>query len=344
MYQWLKPFLFSLEPEKAHAVAADSLQVIHKYLGLENIFHTNIRDNRLNRNIFGLHFPNPIGMAAGFDKNAELVDELSLLGFGFIEIGTVTPKPQPGNERPRLFRLEKDFALINRMGFNNDGAVAIATRLAARKGTAIIGGNIGKNKETPNERAADDYLKCMEILYPHVDYFVINVSSPNTPNLRELQEKEPLRRLLSALTSFAQSMTIKRPVLLKIAPDITSEMLNDILEIVTATGVAGIVATNTTTAREGLRTEPEKVNSIGAGGLSGRPLFERSTQIIKEIKEKAGGKIPVIGVGGIFSATDAIEKIEAGAALVQLYTGFIYKGPSLLKEINNELLQMIEKN
>ncbi|MGI8892681.1 MAG: quinone-dependent dihydroorotate dehydrogenase [Bacteroidia bacterium] len=344
MYQWLKPFLFSLEPEKAHAVAADSLQAIHKYLGLEKIFHTHIRDNRLNRNIFGLHFPNPVGMAAGFDKNAELVDELSLLGFGFIEIGTVTPKPQAGNERPRLFRLEKDHALVNRMGFNNDGVTTIAARLATRKGTAIVGGNIGKNKDTPNERAADDYLQCLEVLYPFVDYFVVNVSSPNTPNLRELQEREPLRRLLSSLTAAAKTMTLIKPILLKISPDITSEMLNDILEIVTATGVAGIVATNTTTSREGLRTEAEKVNSIGAGGLSGRPLFERSTLIINEIKEKAGGKIPVIGVGGIFSAIDALEKIEAGAALVQLYTGFIYKGPSLLKEINNELLKTVEKN
>jgi dihydroorotate dehydrogenase len=343
MYQWIKPILFSFEPEKAHAVAADSLQLLHRLFGLEKFFHTNIRDNRLNRNLFGLHFSNPVGMAAGFDKNAVLVDELSALGFGFIEIGTVTPKAQPGNERPRLFRLEKDHALINRMGFNNDGAVTIAARLSVRKGNAVIGGNIGKNKDTPNERAAEDYLQCMEVLYPHVNYFVVNVSSPNTPNLRELQEKEPLRMLLSSLTAAAQAMTIKKPILLKIAPDLSKEMLNDILEIVTASGVAGIVATNTTLSREGLRTDAGKVNEIGAGGLSGRPLFERSTQIIREIKEKSHGKIPVIGVGGIFSAADALEKMEAGAALIQLYTGFIYKGPDLLKEINKELLQMDEK-
>ena len=342
MYQWLKPLLFSLEPEKAHAVAADSLQLLHKFVGLETFFHSRIVDNRLNRNAFGLHFPNPVGMAAGFDKNATLVDELSALGFGFIEVGTVTPRPQPGNERPRLFRLEKDHGLINRMGFNNDGAVAIAARLAARKGTAVIGGNIGKNKDTPNDKAADDYLKCMEILYPHVDYFVVNVSSPNTPGLRDLQAKEPLRFLLSSVTAAAKSMSIQRPVLLKIAPDLTVEMLDDVLEIVTATGVAGIVATNTTVLREGLRTPPEILNNIGAGGLSGRPVAARSTEIIREIKRKSLGKIPVIGVGGIFSAADALDKINAGASLVQVYTGFIYRGPSLLKEINKELLSVKE--
>lgn len=343
MYQWLKPFLFALEPEKAHSVAKDTLQLINRFTGIEKVFNSNIRDNRLNRNLFGLHFPNPVGVAAGFDKNAELVDELAALGFGFIEIGTVTPKPQPGNPKPRLFRLEKDHALINRMGFNNDGAVAVAARLSARKSNAVVGGNIGKNKDTPNERAAEDYLKCMEILHPYVDFFVVNVSSPNTPHLRELQEKEPLRILLSSLTSAAQAMTVKKPVLLKIAPDITYQMLNDILEIVTATGVAGIVATNTTISREGLRTPKENLTKIGDGGLSGRPLFELSTNLIREIKEKSRGKIPVIGVGGIFTAADAIEKMEAGAALVQLYTGFIYKGPALLKEINNGLLQIDEK-
>ena len=343
MYQWLKPFLFALEPEKAHSVAKDTLQLINRFTGIEGVFNSNIKDNRLNRNLFGLHFPNQVGVAAGFDKNAELVDELAALGFGFIEIGTVTPKAQPGNRKPRLFRLEKDHALINRMGFNNDGATAIAARLSARKSSAIIGGNIGKNKDTPNERAADDYLKSMEILYPYVDYFVVNVSSPNTPNLRELQEKEPLRSLLSRLIAAANAMTIKKPVLLKIAPDITMEMLNDILETVTATGVAGIVATNTTVSREGLRTDQDKVRAIGEGGLSGKPLFEKSTNIIREIRQKTLGKVPVIGVGGIFTAADAVEKMEAGAALVQLYTGFIYKGPALLREINTGLLKVEEK-
>ena len=339
MYQWLKPFLFALEPEKAHSVAKDALQLSHQYIGLEKVFNSPVKDPSLHRNLFGLHFENPVGLAAGFDKNAELVDEMAALGFGHVEIGTVTPRAQAGNPKPRLFRLEKDHALINRMGFNNDGATVIAARLAARKSSIIVGGNIGKNKDTPNERAIEDYMQCLEILYSHVDYFVINVSSPNTPGLRELQEKGPLRQILSAVTSASRAMTEKKPVLLKIAPDITDQMLDDILEIVAATSIDGIVATNTTISRDHLLTDKQVVNSIGAGGLSGKPLREKSTEIIGKIKEKSAGKIPVIGVGGIFSAIDTKEKLNLGAALVQIYTGFIYSGPALLKEINNSLLK-----
>ncbi|TAN01018.1 MAG: quinone-dependent dihydroorotate dehydrogenase [Chitinophagaceae bacterium] len=287
----------------------------------------------LKRELFGITFPNPVGLAAGFDKDARYVDTLTCLGFGFIEIGTVTPLPQPGNDKPRLFRLPKDKALINRMGFNNEGAEAAAGRLKKRKSPIIIGGNIGKNKITPNENAVDDYATCFHALYDVVDYFTVNVSSPNTPGLRGLQEKEPLRRLLLHLQKLNSQKTLAKPVLLKIAPDISNDQLDDIIEIIYETNLYGIVAANTTVSREGLKTPSDKVQSMGAGGLSGKPLQKRSTEIISYIHQKSEGRIPIIASGGIFSAEDAYEKLSAGASLVQVYTGFIYEGPGVVKNI-----------
>ena len=288
----------------------------------------------LERELFGLKFKNPVGLAAGFDKNALLFDEFAQYGFGFVEIGTVTPKPQPGNPKKRLFRLKEDEAIINRMGFNNDGVDEIAARLKNRRSDVIIGGNIGKNKVTPNEKATEDYLICFEKLFDVVDYFVVNVSSPNTPNLRELQDKEPLTALLSALEEQNRAKSHPKPILLKIAPDLTDEQLLDIIDIVKDTGIAGVIATNTTLSREGLHSK----NKDETGGLSGKPVRERSTEVIRFLSEKSGKAFPIIGVGGIHSAEDAIEKLEAGADLVQLYTGFIYEGPTLVSDINKRLV------
>ena len=305
------------------------------------------RNTQLERIVAGIRFPNPVGLAAGLDKDAKMVDEFDALGFGFVEIGTVTPLPQPGNEKLRLYRLPQDEALINRMGFNNEGAKAAADRLKRRKSKIIVGGNIGRNKNTPNESAADDYEKCFHELFDVVDYFVVNVSSPNTPGLRELQEKEPLKKLLLRLQELnKEKSTVNRrqatgkskPIFLKIAPDLTNEQLDEIVEVVTETGLDGIVATNTTLSREHLRTSDSKLVDE-KGGLSGRPLALRSTEVIRYLHQKSAGKIPIIGVGGIHSAGDALEKLNAGASLVQLYTGFIYEGPGLVKEINKALLK-----
>lgn len=288
----------------------------------------------MEREVFGLKFPNPVGLAAGFDKDAKLYNELSALGFGFIEVGTITPKPQPGNEKKRLFRLLEDSAIINRMGFNNEGVEMMVERLKKNK-NVLIGGNIGKNKVTPNENAVEDYLYSFEALFDHVNYFVVNVSSPNTPNLRELQDKEPLTRLLKELQEKNKRKPSSKPILLKIAPDLTDSQLVDIIQIVQDTGIAGVIATNTTISREGLRSE----NRSQAGGLSGKPLRQRATEVIRFLSEKSGRAFPIIGVGGIHSAEDAIEKLEAGASLVQLYTGFIYEGPDLIKRINKKILE-----
>ena len=291
-------------------------------------------------NAFGLDFRNPVGLAAGFDKNAKYINELSYCGFGFIEIGTLTPKGQIGNPKKRLFRLKKDKGIINRMGFNNDGVeVAIKHLKKVRKNGVLVGGNIGKNKVTPNEDANNDYLTCYHALFDYVDYFVVNVSSPNTPNLRALQEKEPLEKLLSTLITENNKKSKRKPILLKIAPDLTDEQLDDIVAIVLKTKIHGVIATNTTISREGLVTPTNTVNEIGAGGLSGKPLLSRSTEVIKYINNKSNGAIPIIGVGGIHSAKDAIEKLEAGAVLVELYTGFIYEGPSVIKKINTEIIK-----
>ncbi len=295
----------------------------------------------LKTSVFGLTFNNPVGVAAGFDKNARYINELSYCGFGFVEIGTLTPKAQDGNPKKRLFRLKKDSAIINRMGFNNDGVeIAVEHLVKARSNGVIVGGNIGKNKITPNEKAYEDYMICFNQLFDHVDYFVVNVSSPNTPNLRELQEKEPLTKLLSLLVSENSKREKQKPILLKIAPDLSNEQLNDIVEIVTETGIDGVIASNTTISRDNLITSSKEIEAIGAGGLSGMPLHKRSTEVIKYLADRSNGNIPIIGVGGIHSAEDAIEKLKAGAVLVQLYTGFIYEGPGLVKKINREVLKM----
>lgn len=298
-----------------------------------------IEHHSLERTLWGITFPNPVGLAAGFDKNAKYVNTLSCLGFGYIEIGTVTPKPQPGNKKPRLFRLPTDKALINRMGFNNHGVDYAVQRLKRRREPVIVGGNIGKNKNTPNENATADYEKCFLALADHVDYFVVNVSSPNTPGLRTLQEKAPLAALLTRLQILNKDRGVNKPILLKIAPDLSDEQLNDIIEIAFATNIGGIVATNTTTSRDGLRTSEKRLQKIGAGGLSGLPLKERSTEVIAYIHKHSNGKIPIIAAGGIFTAEDAIEKINAGATLVQVYTGFIYEGPSIVHKICKGLIR-----
>lgn len=288
--------------------------------------------------VAGLRFRNPVGLAAGFDKNAELVDEMAALGFGYVEIGTVTPRPQPGNDQPRLFRLKADGALINRMGFNNKGAAVAAARLKSRKSDILVGGNIGKNKVTPNEQALDDYITCYKELYEVVDYFVVNVSSPNTPGLRDLQEKEPLTHLLRELQVLNLAQSKAKPIFLKIAPDLNLSQLDDIIDIVKETKIAGVIATNTTIVRKGLETSVADVEKIGAGGLSGQPLRYRSTEVIRYICTKSENAFPVLGVGGIASPSDALEKIQAGASLVQVYTGFIYEGPGLARRICKALV------
>lgn len=333
MYKTLiRPILFLFPPEKIHRITFATLKILFKIPGVFRLVSKifTVSDKKLERHLFGLTFKNPVGLAAGFDKNAVLFDELSAFGFGFVEIGTVTPKPQPGNPKPRLFRLKKDKALINSMGFNNDGVEVIAKRLKKRKTQIIIGGNIGKNKTTPNEKAVDDYLFCFDKLFDVVDYFVVNVSSPNTPNLRDLQDKKPLTKILMALQKANNSKDKPKPILLKIAPDLTDSQLLDIIDIVKDTQIAGVIATNTTLTRKGLYSDNKKET----GGLSGQPLRNRATEVIQFLTEKSKKAFPIIGVGGINSSDEAIEKLAAGANLVQLYTGFIYEGPGLAKRIN----------
>ncbi len=345
MYKILRFFLFKLDAEKAHHFTLRLMNFIIK-IPFAKYFVSkiySIENKKLERNLFGLTFKNPVGLGAGLDKNAECIDAFAAVGFGFIEIGTVTPLAQDGNDKPRLFRLIEDKAIINRMGFNNGGMAAVKSniqksQISNLKSQILIGGNIGKNKNTPNENAVDDYIKCFNELYDVVDYFVVNVSSPNTPNLRALQEKEPLKKILFQLQEINQQRIKPKPILLKIAPDLTNEQLDDIIEIVFDTKLAGIVATNTTISRENLSVEKDKIDAIGNGGLSGKPLTKKSTEIIKYIAQKSENKIPIIAVGGIMSADDAIEKLNAGASLIQLYTGFIYEGPSLIKEINKRIL------
>jgi dihydroorotate dehydrogenase len=343
MYQLIKPIFFKFDPERVHYFVVKRLKWFHDHfpLGktiLRSSFDINIKG--LEREVFGIKFKNPVGLAAGFDKNGEYIEALSNLGFGFIEVGTVTPLPQPGNDKPRMFRLEEDAALINRMGFNNKGVDTLAERLRLlrnKDSDIVIGGNIGKNKNTANEDAVGDYIKCFDRLFDVVDYFVVNVSSPNTPGLRELQEKEPLMSLLNALQQRNNRNGISRPILLKIAPDLTNEQLDDIVEIVLQTGIAGVIATNTTIDRNGLYT-PEKLTKE-TGGLSGKPLTQRSTEVIRYLADKSNKAFPIIGVGGIHSPQDAKDKLEAGASLIQLYTGFIYEGPGIVKKICKELVK-----
>jgi dihydroorotate dehydrogenase len=337
MYKLLiRPILFCFDPEKVHYFTFSLIRNLSKIPGVSSLFRSLyvVNDKRLEREVFGLKFKNPIGLAAGMDKNASLFNELSNLGFGFIEIGTLTPVGQEGNPKKRIFRLPEDNALVNRMGFNIGGVQDAVTRLKKNKGV-LIGGNIGKNKVTPNEEATSDYLICFEALYDYVDYFVVNVSSPNTPNLRELQEKEPLKQLLQTLQNENLKKTKQKPILLKIAPDLTDSQLLDIIDIVKETKIAGVIATNTTLSREGLQSE----NKVEMGGMSGKPLGKRSTEVIRFLSEKSNKAFPIIGVGGIHSAEDAIEKLEAGASLIQLYTGFIYEGPALIKKINKSILK-----
>jgi dihydroorotate dehydrogenase len=351
MYHLLRKLLFLFPPEQVHYLSMNALTAVSKLPGVKNIFRSAVtHDRRLQKELFGLTFMNPVALAAGFDKNARYLDELAMMGFGAIEIGTVTPKPQEGNEKPRLFRIPEHRALINRMGFNNDGVMVIAKRLklwmSAHKSSGskaaklIIGGNIGKNKITPNQDAWKDYEICFRELFDVVDYFVVNVSSPNTPGLRALQEKDYLMKILGHLQTINRQQSFPKPLLLKIAPDLTQEQIDDVIDLALEIELDGIVATNTTIARDGLTDlSEEKIKSIGAGGLSGEPLRERATEIVSYINEKTKGRIPIIASGGIFSAEDAIEKLNAGAALVQVWTGFIYEGPAIVKNICGGLLK-----
>ncbi len=373
MYQLLKPVLFRIAPERAHHLTVSGLAATLATPGVSHLFRKQyeLSDDRLRRRVFGIDFPNPVGLAAGFDKDGKYYHGMASLGFGFLELGTVTPRPQAGNPRPRLFRLPQDGALINRMGFNNEGVEALCQRLLkfGRPGDTILGGNIGKNKTTPNEEATDDYVHCFQRLFSLVDYFVVNVSSPNTPNLRALQDREPLTQLLSTLQELnvkmarghdqdgqgthvartqVQNSSIElgrpgelwgeKPILLKIAPDLTDGQLDDILGIVSDTGIAGIIATNTTIARQPLTAPVAEIERIGNGGLSGAPLRERSTEVIRYLSKNGGPDLDIIGVGGIDSPGAAREKLEAGAKLIQVYSGMVYAGPGLVRDIKRSLL------
>ncbi|MBA3648421.1 MAG: quinone-dependent dihydroorotate dehydrogenase [Chitinophagales bacterium] len=342
-----KPFFFLFPPEEAHYLAINLLEFIIRIPGVKWLMKQSFQSSALSlqRDLIGLHFSNPVGLAAGFDKDARHLEALSLLGFGFIEIGTVTPLPQPGNEPPRSFRLPKDEGLINRMGFNNEGVHVVALRLKKWKSFSktplIIGVNIGKNKNTPPENVIRDYEICFHELFDVVDYFTVNVSSPNTLGLRELQEKEPLKKLLTRLQEINNEKQFPKPILLKIAPDLPNSQIDDIIEIILETKIAGIIATNTTISREHLITSQEEIHKIGNGGLSGKPLSKISTHFTRYIAEKAKKRFLIISVGGIHSANDAAMKLEAGADLVQIYTGMIYEGPGLIQKINKSLAKKI---
>lgn len=333
MFKIARTVLFLMPPERAHYVTMYILSFLVRFPLTGWLFP--LIYPRVNKpvELAGLHFPNRVGLAAGFDKDARFMHVFKALGFGFMEIGTITPLAQPGNDKPRLFRLPQDGALINRLGFNNLGMAYVVERLKNRPKGLIIGGNIGKNKITPNEQAVDDYEKCFLALYPYVDYFTVNVSSPNTPNLRALQEKEPLMALLGRIMELNRAEKAMKPIFLKIAPDLTETQLDDVVEIVTSSGIHGVVATNTTIDRSGLKTPLNDVESMGAGGLSGAPVLEKSNHVLRQLVQKAAGRFPVMGVGGILAVEDAQQKIALGAPLVQLYTGFIYSGPALVGKI-----------
>ncbi|MDQ3844743.1 MAG: quinone-dependent dihydroorotate dehydrogenase [Bacteroidota bacterium] len=359
MYRFFRYFFFLLDAEQAHYLAMDLLKTACSIGFVRTLLSKAFAPPILLQHVLGLTFKNPIGLGAGFDKNAKYLRELEVLGFGFIEIGTVTPRPQAGNEKPRLFRLPKDKALINRMGFNNDGVEVIAKRLMKWRSHSsqldspseqkensklktqnpklIIGGNIGKNKTTPNEEAWKDYEICFKALHPYVDFFVVNVSSPNTPGLRALQEKDTLRRILTHLQMLNETFIIQKPILLKIAPDLTQDQLIDVVELVTEIKLDGLVATNTTISREQLHTSVKQVEVIGAGGLSGKPLAQRATEVIHFLYQRTQGSIPIIGSGGIFTGADAQQKRKAGAALIEVWTGLIYEGPDIVKTICRQL-------
>ncbi len=341
MYAVLRDILFNFDAEDVHHFSMNAIKSVSKVDIFQKLLAKTFQyfDPSLEKQVFGLPFKNQVGLGAGFDKNALYLRELETIGFGFVEIGTVTPLPQAGNEKPRLFRLPKDKAIINRMGFNNDGVKVVAARLRAAKKNIIVGGNIGKNKVTPNEDAWKDYEICLNELFDCVDYFVVNVSSPNTPGLRELQERVSLQRILSHLQNINQGRINTKPLLLKIAPDLTVGQLDDIIELSQEVKLSGLVATNTTISRKGLLTEKESVEKTGAGGLSGMPLKEKSTEIVKYISRQTNGSIPIIASGGIFNGNDAKEKLSAGASLVQIWTGFIFQGPGIIKNICRELAE-----
>ena len=342
MYKlFIRRFLFLFDPEKIHYVTFSLIRFLCKVPFFSAIFRAMylIEDKRLERNLFGITFKNPVGLAAGFDKNAVLYNELANFGFGFIEIGTVTPKGQEGNPKKRLFRLKDDQGIINRMGFNNDGLETAIVQLKKNKGKLIIGGNIGKNTQTSPQNYTNDYEECFKGLHPYVDYFVLNVSCPNVGSHEKLNDKEYLLELISSVQNLNLLEPTQKPILLKIAPDLNNNQLDEIIEIVAETKIDGIIASNTSTSRSGLKASKKHLQEIGNGGLSGLPIKEKSTRVIKYLKDTSNKAFPIIGVGGIHSAKDALEKIEAGADLVQIYTGFIYEGPGLIKQINKALLK-----
>lgn len=340
LYPLVKELLFKMDAETAHHFTIQQLQLAGKFPFLLRIFAASRANHpALKKNLMGIEFRNPVGLAAGLDKNGEVIDEMGMLGFGFVEIGTITPKPQPGNDKPRLFRLPKNEALINRMGFNNVGAEVAAEKLKRRKTNIVVGANIGKNKTTANDDAVRDYEYCFKTLFDFADYFVVNVSSPNTPGLRALQDKESLTEILTALQDINHKKAVTKPILLKIAPDLTPEQISEVVQVVQQSGINGIVATNTTISRDELSYSPTEIERFGAGGLSGTPITQKSTSVIAQIKGEAKANCTIIGVGGIMNAIDAAEKFSAGADLVQLYTGFIYKGPQLIEDINAQLIK-----
>ena len=344
MYPILRDLLFNFDAEGVHHFSMNTFKMLNKWSFLQKMLENNLsfQHHKLQKKFFGIYFPNPVGLGAGFDKNALYLNELETIGFGFVEVGTVTPLPQPGNDTPRLFRLPKDQALINRMGFNNDGVKVIANRLRQRTTNIIVGGNIGKNKATPNQDAWKDYEKCYTELFDCVDYLVINVSSPNTPGLRELQEKASLQKIFGQLQNINQGQIKPKPLLLKIAPDLTIGQVDDIIELAIEMKLSGLVATNTTINREGLLTPSSELEKIGAGGLSGKPLTKRSLEIVKYIHQQTAGKLPIIASGGIFTGDDALNQLNSGASLLQVWTGFVYEGPGIVKNICQHLVNQYQ--
>ena len=340
MYKFLvRPLLFSFDPEWVHYFTLNALKLLNKIPLSSWLFRKiyTYQDSSLEKELFGIKFKNPVGLAAGFDKNGKYIKEMYNLGFGFIEIGTITPKPQPGNPKKRLFRVQNDLAIINRLGINNDGSVMCAERLKKNNSDVVIGGNIGKNSTTSNENADTDYIQNFETLHQYVDYFVLNVSCPNVSNFTKLQDVEFLKKLVPQLKKINSTKPKKKPILIKISPDLNRDQLDETIDLIQSENLDGIIATNTTTSRENLKTNKSKIEKIGNGGLSGEPLKNKSTEVIRYISKKTNGNLPIIGVGGIMNPKDALDKIEAGADLIQLYTGFIYEGPSIVKEINQYL-------
>lgn len=340
----IRPILFKTDPERIHHVINSGLKIVDK-IGLGKVLglYYNPKSLQMETDFCGIKFPNRIGVAAGFDKNAEVYSMLGNLGFGHVEIGTVTPKPQPGNPKPRLFRLPDDSAIINRMGFNNNGIEAAVNNLKKHNHKIVIGGNIGKNTATPNENAIDDYVTCFQGLYDYVDYITVNVSCPNVTNLKKLQGHDALQNILGTLVELRSKKEVYKPILLKISPDLDWQQVDETLDVIANNGIDGVVAANTSTTREGLKTSPERIAAIANGGLSGLPLRDRSIDMIKYISQKTNGKLPIIGVGGTMSPDDALAKLDAGATLVQVFSGFIYYGPNLAKDVNKAVKICIQK-